>query len=245
MQNYGFSDKTGQLRTCFPWMTTKTVFNSVGGIDTLFLKYMVDDDDFYLRIKMSGAKYCQLFETAVYHMPSKSVRMREDGQVDIDGQYNKSLRNFIRKWGVYPADVWDENRDMYVPKKYDIGFVIDNCNEKTLNFLEPFASNIYIYNRGLMIDYMNKEQPNTLYDLTMKIKSKNNEYPNDIIVYFDANNLDQDKISFLQRINPILLNSGEIGKMQFQDFELDIKSMDSIEYTNIKLKDNDDRRLSF
>ena len=59
---------------------------------------MVEDDDFYLRIKMSGAKYCQLFETAVYHMPSKSVRMREDGQNGEDNpefhkQYNKSIRN--------------------------------------------------------------------------------------------------------------------------------------------------------
>ena len=59
------------------------------------LKYKIDDDDFYLRIKMAGAKYTQLFETSVYHMPSKSVRKREDNEIDINPQYNKSLRNFI------------------------------------------------------------------------------------------------------------------------------------------------------
>ena len=98
-----------EKRMFFPWMTTKTLYNIVGGNDEVFLNYMVDDDDFYLRIKMSGAKYCQLFETAVYHMPSKSVRKREDNQIDINPQYIKSIRNFIRKWGLNPMYVWDNN----------------------------------------------------------------------------------------------------------------------------------------
>ena len=96
-----------------------------------------------------------------------------------------------------------------------------------------------------MIDYISKEQPNTLYDLTMKIKSKDKEYLNDVIVYFDAMILDQEKISFLQRINPIISNSGEVGKMQFQDFVLEIKSMDSHETDNLKLKRVERERLSF
>ena len=58
---------------------------------------------------MSGANYCQLFETAVYHMPSKSVRMREDQKVNFDNQYNKSIRNFIRKWGIHPESIWDNS----------------------------------------------------------------------------------------------------------------------------------------
>ena len=118
-----------EQRMFFPWMIKKTLYNEIGGNDELFSKYMVDDDDFYLRVKMSGAKYTQVFETAVYHMPSKSVRMREDDsiKVDVDGQYQKSIRNFIRKWGTWPGRVWDENRDMIIPKKHDIGFVVNNC----------------------------------------------------------------------------------------------------------------------
>ena len=113
-----------EQRMFFPWMTTKKLYNDIGGNDELFLKYMVDDDDFYLRIKMSGAKYTQLFETAVYHMPSKSVRMREDNEIDINPQYNKSMRNFVRKWGVWPSIVWDDNRDIIIPKKYNISFSV-------------------------------------------------------------------------------------------------------------------------
>ena len=96
-----------------------------------------------------------------------------------------------------------------------------------------------------MIDYTSKEQPNTLYDLTMKVKSKDTEYLNNIIVYFDATALDQEKISFLQRINPIIFNSGEKGRMQFEDFILDIKSMDSNEKDNLDLKKVEKGRLSF
>ena len=111
-----------EQRMFFPWMIKKSLYNKIGGNDLLFSKYMVDDDDFYLRVKMSGAKYCQLFETAVYHMPSKSVRMREDSQKNFDVQYHKSIRNFIRKWGVLNSDVWNRrNGDILIPNKYDNG----------------------------------------------------------------------------------------------------------------------------
>jgi len=179
-----------EQRMFFPWMTTKTLYDKVGGLDLLFLKYMVDDDDFYLRIKMSGAKYTQVWETAVYHMPSKSTKFKETKKKGAhnrwEEQYNKSVRNFVRKWGVYPGTVWDDNRDMIIHKKYDIGLVIDNCDEKTLKFLEPWCSTIYIYNRRAILDYCMSEQPNTLYDLSERVKHISIEPDNDIIVKFDA-----------------------------------------------------------
>ena len=221
-----------EQRMFFPWMVKKTVYETIGGNDELFLKYMVDDDDFYLRLKMSNIKYCQLFETAVYHMPSKSVRMREDGEINIDSQYNKSVRNFIRKWGVYPGSVWDNNRDMIIPKQYDIGLVIDNCDEKTLFFLEPWAKKIYIYNRRLILDYTKSEQSNTLYDLTDRVKPYDNEKTNNIIIKFDAIELTEDRVAFIQRLSDIISNSGEVGIMKYDIFELDILSMDRYESLN-------------
>ena len=225
-----------EQRMFFPWMIKKNIYQEIGGNDELFLKYMVDDDDFYLRLKMNGIKYCQLFETAVYHMPSKSVRMREDGEIDIDKQYNKSIRNFIRKWKVWPGSVWDDNRDMIIPKVYDIGLIIDNCDEKKLFFLEPWGNNIYIYNRGVALDYMHREQQNTLYDLSDKIRIYNDDpsmLKNDIVVRFDANKINSDGITFIQRLSEILNNSGEACQMSYDIFDLDIKSLDTHEDNNI------------
>ena len=52
-----------EQRMFFQWMINKKLYNEIGGNDELFSKYMVDDDDFYLRVKQSGAKYTQVFES--------------------------------------------------------------------------------------------------------------------------------------------------------------------------------------
>ena len=223
-----------EQRMFFPWMTTKKLYNEIGGNDTLFLKYMVDDDDFYLRVKMAGGKYCQLFETAVYHMPSKSVRMREtdDIKVDVDGQYEKSLRNFVRKWGVWPGTVWDDNRDMVIPKKYNIGFIAKNCHLESLRFLEPWCSTIYLEDRKLILDYIAEEQDKTIFDLNERVKSES-KISNDIVVEFDVNQMNQDRLAFLQRLPDILNDSGDVGEMQYDIFRLNIRSLTDISEDNI------------
>lgn len=217
--------KTEQ-RMFFPWMTTKTLYNKIGGNDELFLKYMVDDDDFYLRIKMSGAKYCQLFETAVYHMPSKSVRKREDNEIDINPQYIKSIRNFIRKWGINPMYAWDNNRDMVIPPKYDIGFVVKNCNYDALAALEPWCSTIYVDTYAQ--DYIDSEQSQTLYDLNERIYSIDAEKQNDIEVRFEADKLTKEDFEFIQKLPFILNDSGKIGSMEYGIFEIFIKDLNDI-----------------
>jgi len=220
-----------EQRMFFPWMTTKTLYNKVGGNDELFLKYMVDDDDFYLRIKMAGAKYTQLFETAVYHMPSKSVRQREDDlQVDLDGQYQRSIRNFIRKWGVNPGQVWDENRDMVIPKKYDIGFVVEHCTYEMLQFLEPWCSNIYVKDIKPIMEYIRTETPRTKFDLSKRVSRIKDDISNDIVIRFSALELNENRVAFLQRLSDILTDSGQPGEMEYDIFKLEIKKLENIGY---------------
>ena len=234
-QNAETNQGRTEQRMFFPWMTTKKLYNDVGGNDELFSKYMVDDDDFYLRIKMATDKYCQLFETAVYHMPSKSVRMREDGKVEINSQYNKSIRNFIRKWGVHPSSVWDDNRDMILPKKYDIGFVVRNCTEDLLKFLEPWCSTIYLSDAKMILNYSLEESNLTLYNMGKRVKKINfdedgnvtepSKLTNDILIQFDAIELNDDRVAFLQRLSDILTDSGAVGGMEYDVFKLSIKNL--------------------
>tara|TARA_Y100001963_G_scaffold160112_1_gene267950 strand:- start:3526 stop:4707 length:1182 start_codon:yes stop_codon:yes gene_type:complete len=223
-----------EQRMFFPWMTTKTLYNNIGGNDELFLKYMVDDDDFYLRIKMATEKYCQVFETAVYHMPSKSVRMREDGAIDIDSQYTKSIRNFIRKWGVHPSSVWDENRDMILPKKYNIGFVVRNCTQDMLRFLEPWCNTIYISDAKLVLNYSLEEGKKTLYDMAKRVRKVNfdeegnvvsGKVDNNIIVTFDSTEMNEPRAAFLQRLSEIIGDSGQPGEMEYDIFKLKINHL--------------------
>tara|TARA_B100000287_G_scaffold114172_1_gene106297 strand:+ start:2366 stop:3562 length:1197 start_codon:yes stop_codon:yes gene_type:complete len=242
-ENMKKNENKTEQRMFFPWMITKTFYNKVGGNDLLFSKYMVDDDDFYLRLKMAGAKYCQLFETAVYHMPSKSVRMREDNQIDINPQYEKSLRNFIRKWGTFPAQVWDDNRDMIIPKKYDIGIIAHNVSSlEMVRLLEPWCTNLYIKDRRIIMDYSRDEQVKTLIPLHEKIRHldrlhKDDNYDNDIIVEFDASSLDQKGMAFLQMLPQVISDSGKNqSDMKYEYFRVRIKSLKTYEKELIKCK---------
>ena len=226
-----------ESRMFFPWMMKKKIYQKIGGNDLLFLKFMVEDDDFYLRIKMSGANYCQLFETAVYHMPSKSVRMREDQKVNFDNQYNKSIRNFIRKWGIHPASIWDRNNgDILIPNKYDIGLVIRNCNYKILQLLEPWCSDIYINDKELISKYLLEEQKNTLFDLSSRVHhSEGYTFKNNVIINFDAVILNKaERVIFLQSLSRYLYTNKQIGKTRHDIFDLNIASLETSNNIGVK-----------
>ena len=218
-----------EKRMFFPWCTTKTFYNNLGGKDFLFLKYMVDDDDLYMRIKLSGAKYTQVWETAVYHIPSRSTKFKNDDTELVDGdsawyeQYYKSARNFIRKWGIQSMEAWDENRDMIIPKKYDIGFVIKNCKLRDLHALEPWCSTLYVDCE--FEEYIENEQPKTLFNLNEKIYSIHSEKQNDIVVRFDVKDFNQTNFQFITNLSKIISNSGEVGKMKYDIFELEINKI--------------------
>ena len=218
-----------EQRMFFPWMCTKSLYQEIGGNDTLFLKYMIEDDDFYLRVKMSGAKYTQVFETAVYHIPSRSTKYKgdivnEQGSDDWNYQYAKSAKNFYRKWGVGAHQVWDDiTRDMVIPNKYDIGLVIKNCNQDFLKALELLCSTIYV---DCDFDgYIKKEQTETMLDMNKRVCSIHAEKQNDIIVKFDGNKFNQQHYNFLQQFSEILSDSGEIGDMKWDIFDIQIKSL--------------------
>jgi len=224
-ENKGRSEQ----RMFFPWMIKKSLYEKIGGNDLLFLKYMVDDDDFYLRVKMSGARYCQLFETAVYHMPSKSLRMRENNPINFDPQYHKSIRNFIRKWGVLNSDIWNrKSGDIIIPKKYNIGFVVNNCDYKFLHLLEPWCSNIFIDDESIVLKYIKEEQQNTLYDLSKRVLLNKKNFNNQVVIKFDAKALNNEKrIIFLQSLSRYLSTNKKIGDVVDDIFILNIKSLEN------------------
>ena len=164
--------------------------------------------------------------------------MREDDlEVEFKKQYDKSIKNFIRKWGTHPRDVWDMDRDMIIPKKYNIGFMIHNCNETTLKLLEPWCSIMYIepkdFRNAKVNDYINQESSKTTFDLTRKFQTIHSEEICDIMVEFDAKKLNEQRLAFLQKLSDIITDSGEIGIMEYDIFVLDIKELNTYETDNL------------
>ena len=144
---------------------------------------------------------------------------------------NNSTREFFRKWGT-PV-LHDNLLKPIVPPKYDIGFVIKNCNLQILETLEPLCSTIYVDIN--FDDYINKEQPNTMDDLTKKIFSIHSEKNNDIEVRFDGNMLNNQNFNYLVQLSQILSNDKlEVGSFSLDIFEIIVKKLKTYERGLIK-----------
>jgi len=124
-----------------------------------------------------------------------------------------------------------------IPPKYDIGFVVKNCNYDLLYELEPWCSKIYIESHLPIVDYISNEQKNTSYNLQPRVwyipdnldKQLKIMLMNDIIVEFDASRFTNDKFQFLTQLPEILRDSGEVGEMEHDIFKLTINKLKTYE----------------
>jgi len=229
-----------------PWAIYKDDFTSIGGHDPLYAPQSKEDSDIFNRFKLAGYEFIQTWQGFVYHMTCRGSRFKDGamrnpaGQVFMKGRESsewlaqnlRSTRNFIRKWGHFVKH--DSVLHPIVPPKYDVGFVVKNCDMNMLRELEPWCSTLYTdceYE-----DYIKEEQPNTKFDLFDRIKPFENEKNNGIIIEFDCKQLNADNFQILVNLSEILQESGEVGVMELEIFKFDIKSLETYEKELILVK---------
>ena len=228
-----------------PWAMYKDDFLAIGGHDPLYAPQSKEDSDIFNRFVLAGYELIQTWQGFVYHMTCRGSRFKDgakrnpNGEVFMKGresdewlaQNQRSTRNFIRKWGHMVKH--DELLHPIIPPKYDIGFVVENCNTEMLRTLEPWCSDIYgdwVGHKGLGVNkYIDEEQPDTQFDLKKKIHSNHFEPKNNVIIEFDASKLTQDNFQILVELSSILKESGEVGEMELDIFKFNIKSLDTYE----------------
>ena len=222
-----------------PWAIYKEDFLSIGGHDPLYAPQSKEDSDIFNRFQLAGYETIQTWQGFVYHMTCRGSRFKDGamrnpaGQVFMKGRESsewlaqnlRSTRNFIRKWGHMVKH--DAYLKPIVPPKYDVGFVANNCDYNMLNELEPWCSDIYV--DTFAEDYINKEQPDTQFNLADKIHSIDSEKTNNVIVEFDAEKLTPQNFQIIVNLSEMLKDSGEVGKMEYDIFKFDIKSLDNYE----------------
>jgi len=228
-----------------PWAIMKEDFQSIGGHDPLYAPQSKEDSDIFNRFLLNGYKFIQTWEGFVYHMTCRGSRFADGAKRNPNGevfmknretdewltQNEKSTRNFIRKWGHFVRH--NEYLKPVVPPKYDVGFVIDNCNEQCIQTIEPWCSTIYV--DTFAQDYIDREQPNTLYDLNERIQSTDDEITNDIVVKFDADIFNQSSFEIIQQLSAILeSNTLEVGEFEVDIFKIDVKNVKTHEKDLIK-----------
>ena len=249
-----------------PWAIYKEDFLKIGGHDPLYAPQSKEDSDIFNRFVLAGYELIQTWEGFVYHMTCRGSRFKDGalrnpaGQVFMKGRESsewleqnvRSTRNFIRKWGHMVKH--DEMMYPIIPPKYNVGFVVKNCDDNLLRELEPWCDVIYSdCSYENVKRYQREEQPKTEFDLTNKIRPvaleqfpplsvphlqmgargyidsiEDPDIP-DVTVEFDAKLLNANNFQYLVNLSEILADSGEIGEMELEIFKLTIHSLQTYE----------------
>jgi hypothetical protein len=201
---------------------------------------------------LAGYKFTQTWSGFVYHMTCRGSRFADGAKRNPNGevfmknretdewlqQNHRSTRNFIRKWGHFVKH--DTHLKPIVPPKYDIGFVVENCNYQTLYELEPWCSTIYMDVWGWK-QYIQEEQKNTLIDLRERVKSIDDVihetgYKHDIEVWFDAKKFTSEQFNYIAQLAEILSNDEELeeGEFDLGIFKIKINKIKTYEENLIK-----------
>ena len=117
------------------------------------------------------------------------------------------------------------------PIEYQVykGLYIENLDEaavaKKLGFISnekgrsPGYRQIKNITKSIIIkakSYIEKEQPNTKYDLWERIKPYDNEKQNYILIDFDTRQFTQQSFTIIQQLPDIITESGEIGEFELE-----------------------------
>ena len=228
-----------------PWVMYKEDFTSIGGHDFLFAPMELEDSDIFNRFHLNGYKLIQSRDAYVYHMTCRGSRFKDGIEIEKeiplpDGtiwykpkdseEYTKlrqtKFKEWWRKWHI---DVLhDDNMLPIVPKRYNTGFVVKNCNTQLLSILEPWCDTIYVdCEYGAYVALENKQSE---YDITNRVKPFDNEKNNDIIISFDATKITQEHFAeFIKRLPFIIEETDTFGSFSFDIFDIYIKSLKTID----------------
>ena len=89
-----------------------------------------------------------------------------------------------------------------------------------------------------MQDYIEMEQANTKFDLSKRVLTIKNNDPlaeNDIVIEFDAIQLNQNSFQLIQQLPEIIKESGDIGTFELDIFKVTINSLETYEHILITL----------
>lgn len=217
-----FKDKTTKGMFA-PWIIYKKDFVSMGGHDAIFAPFPYEDSDIFQRWILAGYELIQSRDAFVYHLTCRGHRWTEEIQKDDDYfkvASNNSGRNYIRKWRS-----WIKNNEFQHPillNKYDIGFVINNCDMNCLYFVEPWSSTTYLQSQDVIDEYIKVTQPETSYSMPDRVKPLQSSYNHAVVIEFDRMNLDNNGAQFITQLPEILATVEETGDYEFGIFKIKV-----------------------
>jgi hypothetical protein len=187
---------------------------------------------------LNGVKFIQTWEGFVYHMTCRGSRRFNPASGGAPGKDSPewlhtttvNMRNFIRKWGTTIKH--DQYMKPIISPKYNIGIKLKNGNLQLLELLEPWCDTIYTeetFTIGRAQDYIEKEQENTLFDLSERAVPYDNEMNNDILVEIDGMTFTQPDFGNIQQLADIIQDTDELGEFEIGNLKISIFNIESYE----------------
>jgi hypothetical protein len=210
-----------------PWIIYKSDFVSMGGHDAVFAPFPYEDSDIFQRWMLAGYELMQSRDAFVYHLTCRGHRWT--GEIQKDDDYFKvasqnSGKNYIRKWRSWIKN--DSYQHPIILNKYDIGFVVKNCDMNLLYFVEPWGSTTYIQDEYLIKQYLHKVQSETTYPMQDRVKTFQGEYNHAVVIEFDGSRLNNSSAQFISQLPEILATVTEPGQYEFEPFKITVNSLD-------------------
>ena len=228
-----------------PWMLYKEDFVQIGGHDKLFAPMELEDSDIFNRFHLQQYELIQSRDAFVYHMTCRGSRFKDGIEIEReiplpDGtiwykpkdseEYTKLRQNKFKEWWrKWHTDVLHDDLMMpIVPNRYDTTFVIHNCNPYLIQALEPWCDRLYVDCEYQ--SYIDREQIETMFNISDKIHTIGDEMKGDIQILFDGSKLNNENYNqFIKNIPFIIQQTDSVGSFEWDIFQLHI--------LNLKTKD--------
>lgn len=210
-----------------PWCMYREDFLAIGGHDELFAPQSKEDSDVFNRFVLNGYEVLQSWDALAYHFTSRGSRFNKHAGGSAGTNSNewlrtttKNMRNFIRKWGT-PV-LHDPLMKPIIIPKYDIGIVLEGGVD-LLEILEPWSSNVYF--TGDASSYIAKEQPNTLRNLSEKIRPFDAKRDNEILIEINQQTFGEKDFEVVRQLPQIIKEQGHVGRFSIGNLFMDIRQM--------------------
>lgn len=217
-----------------PYFIGTKIYRELGSNDIKTFPFQSrEDSDFGFRLVLAGIKTIQI-PAFVFHFASRGNRRNKyetntlKDNPDWINHNVKATRNFIRKWQT--LQLHDNLLTPTPPKRYEISFIVTNCTNSYLELLEPWCDYMITdISDWAKIQYIEREQNNTMFDLEKKFGSLVYPQLSNIGVEIDCNKFNQQDFNSIQNISALATEANKIGKYEVGNLKIHINKLNSYE----------------
>jgi hypothetical protein len=74
-------------------------------------------------------------------------------------------------------------------------------------------------------DYVERVQPDTMYNIMNKMYSTTDDITNDVVIHIDGQRFGNNEMYYVQEISSIIADNGDVGEFELGNLRIEIRDM--------------------